>query len=103
LTFYSSGQWCAKDGEEDDFVREWTEFARWLASFDGAGNPRLTRDANDSGRFVSFAEWASMEAMRAWKSHPQFRERMSRVRQHTTAFQPDELELIVQIEAGAPA
>ena len=103
MTFYSSGRWCARDGEEEDFVREWTDFARWLSSFDGAGSPRLTQDANDSGRFISFAEWASMEAMRAWKSHPEFPERMKRVRQHTTAFQPDELELIVEIEAGAPA
>jgi heme-degrading monooxygenase HmoA len=103
LTFYSSGRWCAKDGEEDDFVREWTEFAHWLSTFDGAGSPRLTRDAHDDGRFVSFADWSSAEAMQAWKSHPEFRERMSRVRRHTTEFAPDELELIVEVEAGAPA
>jgi heme-degrading monooxygenase HmoA len=103
MTFYSSGHWCAKDGEEDAFVREWTEFAQWLSTFEGAGRPRLTRDRDDGGRFVSFADWTSYEAMRAWKSHAEFPERMSRVRRHTTEFQPQELELVVEVEAGTPA
>jgi heme-degrading monooxygenase HmoA len=103
MTFYSSGRWSAKEGEEDDFVREWTEFARWLGTFEGAGTPRLARDATDAARFVSFADWTSYDAMRAWKSHPDFPARMSRVRQHTTGFQPEELELVVEVEAGAPA
>ena len=29
---YSSGAWTAKDGEEEEFVSAWTEFARWLAT-----------------------------------------------------------------------
>ena len=103
MTVYSSGRWHAKEGEEDAFVQEWTEFARWLSTFEGAGTPRLTLDVSDPGRYLSFADWTSIEAMHAWKSHPEFPARMSRVRQHTSEFQPEELELVVEIEAGAPA
>jgi heme-degrading monooxygenase HmoA len=52
---YSSGTWTAKDGEGEEFVKAWTEFATWLSTMPGAGTARLTRDLNDPLRYLSFA------------------------------------------------
>jgi hypothetical protein len=33
---FSSGEWKAKDGEEQEFESAWTEFARWASEFSPA-------------------------------------------------------------------
>ena len=88
---YTTGEWFAKDGEEDAFVDAWAEFAAWAASQPGAGTLRLTRDLSSPARFVSFGEWETLDQVHAWKSSPDFRERMGRVQQHVAAFHPAEL------------
>jgi heme-degrading monooxygenase HmoA len=55
---------------------------------------RLARDLADPERFVSFGRWDSAENAHAWKSSPEFRERMGRVQAHVAEFTPDELEII---------
>ncbi len=94
---YSSGAWTAKEGEGEEFVAAWTEFARWLGTMPGAGTARLTRDLNDPQRFLSFAPWESADAMQAWKSNPEFRERMGAVQRHVVEFIPSELELVAEV------
>ena len=94
---YSSGSWVAKDGEEEAFVEAWTEFAGWLSTMPGAGTARLIRDLEDPRRFMSFAPWESLEAMRAWKTNPEFRERMGAVQAHVEEFTPTELELAAEV------
>jgi heme-degrading monooxygenase HmoA len=101
-TVFTSGHWRARPGEEEAFVESWTEFARWLTTFDGAGTPRLTRDLGDPGGFFSFAPWRDIDAVHAWKSDREFRERMGEVRRHVTDFTPSELELVAEVDAGAP-
>jgi heme-degrading monooxygenase HmoA len=94
---YSSGTWTAKEGEGEAFVEAWTEFARWLSTMPGAGTARLTRDLSEPRRYLSFAPWESAEAMHAWKSAPEFRERMAAVREHVTEFTPSEFELVAEV------
>jgi heme-degrading monooxygenase HmoA len=94
---YSSGNWKAKDGEEDQFVEAWTEFARWLSTMPGAGTARLTKDLSEPGRFMSFAPWESAEAMHQWKNDPAFRERMGAVQAHVAEFAPSEWELVTEV------
>ena len=94
---YSSGAWTAKDGEGESFVEAWTEFARWLSTMPGAGTAHLTRDLSEPRRYLSFAPWESAEAMQAWKSDPEFRQRMAAVQQHVTEFTPSELELVAEV------
>jgi heme-degrading monooxygenase HmoA len=60
----------------------------------GAGTAVLTRDVRDPERFVSFVAWASLEAVRAWKTSPEFRPRMARVQKHVDKFAPTELEVV---------
>src|SRR5690348_640142 len=94
---YSSGAWTAKEGEGDAFVEAWTKFAGWLGTMPGAGTARLTRDLSEPRRYLSFAPWESAEAMRAWKSSPEFRERMGKVQAHVAEFHPGEMELVVKV------
>ena len=94
---YSSGSWTAKDGEDEEFVAAWTEFARWLSTMPGAGTARLTRDVSDPHRYLSFAPWETPEAMQAWKSNPEFRERMGAVQKHVAEFKPSEFELVAEV------
>lgn len=98
-TVYTSGTWKASPGREAAFVEAWEQFAAWASRMPGAGRLRLTRDLYEEGRYVSFGDWASEDAVRGWKGSPEFRERMAQVLQHVGEFQPAELGLV----ATAPA
>jgi heme-degrading monooxygenase HmoA len=95
---YTSGVWIAKDGEEEDFVREWTEFVRWASGFAGSATFRLVRDLDNPTTYLSFAPWESFDAQRAWKEQPEFRERIMRVRRHCEDFRPSTHELVTRVE-----
>jgi heme-degrading monooxygenase HmoA len=94
---YSSGAWTVKEGEGEAFVEAWADFAGWLSEMPGAGTARLTRDLSDPQRYFSFAPWESVDAMHAWKTAPEFGERMAAVQEHVAGFTPSELELIVEV------
>ena len=96
---YTMGTWTAKDGEEDEFIAAWEEFVRWGSSLPGSGTLRLTRDLTNPLTFVSFADWDTIENVRAWKSTPEFKRRMAEVQQHVAAFKPLELELVSVVDA----
>jgi heme-degrading monooxygenase HmoA len=91
---YTTGTWAPYQGREAAFVQAWVEFATWASAMPGAGALSLTRDVLDSGRFVSFGSWESLEAVREWKASPAFRERMALVLQYVDEFQPSELAVI---------
>ena len=94
-TFYTTGSWQPFPGQEEQFLEEWKAFAGWATGLGGCIRPAtLARDLRDESRFVSFLAWDSLEAIRAWKSHDEFKERMSRVQQHIDKFAPTELETV---------
>jgi heme-degrading monooxygenase HmoA len=95
---YTNGMWTVKDGEENAFVEEWTNLFDWGKTMPGSGTFRLVRNTDEPGRYMSFADWESFEAQKAWKSTPEFQERMGRVRSHCTEFQPLVYELVTRIE-----
>jgi len=78
-------------------LKAWTEFARWLSTMPGAGTARLIRNLSEPRRYLSFAPWESAEAMQAWKSNPEFRQRMAAVQEHVTEFTPSEFELVAEV------
>lgn len=95
---YTSGTWKVKPGEEEDFIREWTEFVEWASSMPGSGTFRLARDLDHAGTYHSFAPWESFEAQQAWKELPAFHDRIMRVRNHCEDFQPITYELVTVVE-----
>jgi heme-degrading monooxygenase HmoA len=97
---YTQGVWRPAAGKEDVFVEAWALFAGWASGMPGAGTLHLARDVRNVERFVSFGRWDSADAVRAWKSHPEFRERIARVLQHVDEFEPTELSLVATADAG---
>jgi heme-degrading monooxygenase HmoA len=97
----TTGRWKPNAGREEAFVEAWANFAAWASSRPGAGVLCLARDTRDPGVFVSFGTWQSIEAVRAWKSAPEFRERMARALEHVAEFEPSELAVAATAEAGA--
>jgi heme-degrading monooxygenase HmoA len=99
---YTTGSWRPFPGQEEAFLAAWEEFASWAGELPGAGEPAvLARDLRDEGRFVSFAAWDDIEAVRSWKGHPEFKERMSRVQQHVDKFAPTELDVVASARREA--
>jgi heme-degrading monooxygenase HmoA len=101
MSVYTTGSWKPNPGSEEAFVEAWSQFAGWASSMPGAGTLRLVRDLGEPGRFVSFGAWDDIDHVRAWKSSPEFRERMARVLQHIDDFQPTELALVATADGGA--
>lgn len=100
--FYSTGSWLPHPGHEESFLEAWKAFAGWAATMPGAaGEAVLVRDLRDSDRFVSFLPWESLEAIKAWKGHPEFKERMGRVQQHVDKFAPTETEVVARVTAAS--
>lgn len=100
---YTFGAWKPSAGKEQAFIDAWLEFAGWASGQPGAGTLRLAHDVREQGRFVSFGSWDSPDAVRDWKSSPEFRERISRVTQHADDFHPTELTVVATAEAGSAA
>ena len=100
---YTSGSWKPNPGSEDVFVEAWTEFATWATGVEGAGTLRLLRDLKEPDRYVSFGDWESEGAARAWKDLPEFRERLAHVLQHVAEFHSTNLTVVASAEAGASA
>ena len=94
---YTTGSWRPFPGHEEAFLAEWREFMTWACSLSGAGRAVLARDLRDPERFVSFAAWEDIDAIRAWKSSPEFKPRMSRVQEHIDTFAPTELEIVAVV------
>jgi heme-degrading monooxygenase HmoA len=97
---YTTGRFEVEQGNEDAFVEAWSAFAAWASENAGAGTLRLFRDVRNPGRFVALGEWEDAEAIRAWKSSPEFKERIGRVVRQTKQFEPSELVTLVKVLGG---
>lgn len=97
---YTSGRWQPNPGSETQFVEAWKEFATWASSMPGAGTLRLLHDLDDPGRFVSYGNWESADAVAGWKSSAEFRGRMATILQHVAVFEPTESAVVAAAEAG---
>jgi heme-degrading monooxygenase HmoA len=77
-----------KAGSEDEFVSRWREFLEWTRdSAAGFEEATLIRDATESRHFVSFARWADDGSQQAWRSLPEFPEKLGACRQLCDEFQ----------------
>ena len=99
----TTGVWRVSPSKQEAFETAWTDFATWASSMDGAGPLRLGRDSDDAQRYVSFGAWDSADQVRAWKSRPEFRERLAQVVQYTDEFNGSELDVVARAADGAGA
>lgn len=98
---FTTGRFEVGSENETAFVDAWSEFATWASRRPGAQTLRLTRDVRNPGRFISFGQWDDADAVRAWKSSAEFKERIGGVVRQATEFEPTELVTLVKVAAGA--
>jgi len=91
---YTTAEWIAKTGHEQQFIEAWHGFAEWARSMPGAEVLRLAQDLEVDSRFVRFGSWGDIESAHRWKADPEFRDRMSRVQEHVAKFTPSELRVV---------
>jgi heme-degrading monooxygenase HmoA len=99
----TTGIWTVSATKEEAFIEAWTGFAAWASAMPGAGTLRLGRDTGNVLRFVSYGVWDSVDAVRAWKSAPEFRERIVQVLQYVEDFHPSELDVVATCTGGMSA
>jgi heme-degrading monooxygenase HmoA len=98
---YTSGDWHVKKGSEQAFVAAWNELADWtFTNIPGCTFAKLLRDESDAGHFVSFSPWRDEDALAAWREHPGFQERVTRLQGMLESFTP--YTMTVAADAGAP-
>jgi heme-degrading monooxygenase HmoA len=91
---YTHTTWRVKQGMEDEFVRRWVEWVEWSHRQGLGAHARLLRDVEQTGTFVSFGAWMSIEAVRSWRSLGGYHERVARLQQVVESFEPTTLELV---------
>jgi heme-degrading monooxygenase HmoA len=97
---FTAGRFEVEPGNEEAFVAAWSEFAVWASARPGAGTLRLFRDVRNAGRFVSFGQWDDADAVRAWKSSAEFKERIGSVVRQATEFEPTEHVTLAKVTGG---
>jgi heme-degrading monooxygenase HmoA len=98
---FTHGTFEVDPGNEQAFVDAWSEFASWVSKRPGAGTLRLLRDVRHPGRFFSLGEWDDAEAISAWKSSPEFKERLGRVVGQALCFEPTEQVTLRKVAGGS--
>ena len=91
---YTSTTWVVKPGQEDEFVRRWTEFAEWSAGQGLAASAMLLRDVDEPTRFVSFGPWEDIQMIWRWRGQTGFQERVASLQEVLVSFEPHTLELV---------
>jgi heme-degrading monooxygenase HmoA len=97
---FTFGRFEVALGNEGAFVDAWSEFATWASQNGGAGTIRLARDLRHPLRYISIGQWDDAEAVRNWKSSPEFKERLGRVVKQATEFEPTELVTVAKVTDG---
>jgi heme-degrading monooxygenase HmoA len=97
---FTYGRFEVAPESERAFVDAWSQFATWISERPGNRTVRLHRDVRNAGRFVSVGQWDDADAVRAFKSAPEFKDRLGTVVRHATEFEPTELVTVVKVADG---
>jgi heme-degrading monooxygenase HmoA len=96
--YYASGNWVVNRGLEKDFIQRWQEFLDWTrASTHGLRSAQLIQDSEEPRHFVSFAAWESSEAMKTWRSLPDFAGRLGACRQLCEDFRGSSYTVVATV------
>jgi heme-degrading monooxygenase HmoA len=97
---YTHGNWVVQEGQEDEFIKRWTEFTEWAhQNSPGAESFVLLRNVAEPRQFVSFGSWADGDSVNAWRSTPEFAQRMASCREVCEDFRPADSTLAAAVGA----
>jgi len=97
---FTFGRFEVPQENEQAFIEAWSEFAAWASSRSGARTLRIARDVRNPGRFVSFGRWDDADAVQAWKSSDEFKQRLGRLVKQSSEFEPTELVVLKRVAGG---
>src|SRR5437667_12481597 len=90
---YTLGLWTVKPGKENEFVDQWTVFAKWTSkNFSEAKKAYLLQDEKNSLRFISFGPWTNENAIEKWRDSTEFKNFVGTVKELCNDFQPNTLK-----------
>jgi quinol monooxygenase YgiN len=95
---YTSGNWQVSPGNEQEFVKRWTEFTQW--SLDNAGGARsfvLIQEDSNPTHFLSFGAWEDAAAVDNWRATPEFAQKLGACRELCSEFQPGDYSLASEV------
>ena len=93
---YTHTTWKVKPGNEAVFVQRWQDWAEWSHRQGLGAHARLLRDVESPGTYVSFGPWASIDAVRSWRSLAGYHERVALLREVVESFEPRTFEVVVE-------
>lgn len=87
MSYFTSGEWYVKPGEEKAFFEAFRRSG--VEDLDPPlqgllQRPILLRDLETEGRFVSFGEWESLEAIEAFRARSDWASMVGAIREHLT-------------------
>jgi quinol monooxygenase YgiN len=95
---YTSGDWLAKDGQEDAFVEAWEDLALWTSENVATSTwVALLRDDANPRLFRSFGPWESREEIAAWRESDGFKQRIGTLRDLIESFDAKTMEAVIEI------
>jgi quinol monooxygenase YgiN len=92
---WTHGTWVAKPGQEDAFVKTWSELARQAMKEFRGQPPILLRDREMPNVFKTFGAWPDIEAVDEFRSSNTFRNAVAELQPLLESFEPmtlDEVE-----------
>jgi heme-degrading monooxygenase HmoA len=76
-SIYTSGDWAVKEGQEEEFIKRWSDFAHWSSeNIPGSGDFYLIQDKANPRHFLSFGSWENPDAVADWRGRPEFKQFM---------------------------
>lgn len=96
---YTLGIWVVKPGLEDEFMRAWSDLARWTkSSCAGAQSVVLLRDSANPRRFISVGPWRSAADVSAWRDTEEFKNGVAGIKPMLESFEPGSFVPVVQLD-----
>jgi heme-degrading monooxygenase HmoA len=93
---YTSGNWLVQEGQEEEFIRRWSEFAQWSAkNAPGSGDFYLIQENNNPRHFLSFGSWENSEVVSRWRQLPEFKDFISKCKELCEDFKAGDYTLRV--------
>jgi heme-degrading monooxygenase HmoA len=95
---FTSGEWKAKPGREQEFISLWQKFASWSKeNFPDAAGAKLLQTRQDPTSFVSLGQWEKEEVVPAWRGSDGFQERMAKIRDTLERMDFRSLDVVAEV------
>jgi len=92
---FTFGNWFVKLGKEEDFKKEWKEFADWsIRNKLGSNTPYLLQDITNARHFISFGPWPDVQTIKKWRQTEEFQLFVEKAKELCERFEPNTLKLV---------